>query len=221
MQIQQYIDHTLLSPTATLNDIRKLCEEADQYHFFSVCVHSSFVSFAAKHLADSDSKVCAVVGFPLGTMSSEAKAFEARKCIEDGANEVDMVIHLGMLKAQQYDYVKKDIEMVKKAVGDHVLKVILETGNLSDQEITIATQLAVQAKADFVKTSTGFGPRGASLDDIALMKAAISDDTKIKASGGIRDLRTAKAYIEAGATRIGTSSGIAIASGGNAKEGLY
>jgi deoxyribose-phosphate aldolase len=208
--LNKYIDHTLLKAFATDADIKKLCDEAIEYDFFSVCVTSCHVAFAKAQLAKSDVKVCSVVGFPLGAMSTEAKAFEAKKAVADGADEIDMVINIGWLKSENFDAVWKDIEAVKNVIGDKVLKVILETCYLNKAEIIKASELALLSGADFVKTSTGFGTGGASFEDVQLMKSVVKDQAKVKASGGIKDRVTALEYIALGAERIGTSSGIDI-----------
>ncbi|MFD0861852.1 deoxyribose-phosphate aldolase [Sungkyunkwania multivorans] len=218
MQFNSYIDHTLLKATATSAEIAKLCEEADQHSFFSVCVNGSYVGLAHSLLKDSNTKVCCVVGFPLGAMSTKVKIFEAQTAIEEGADEIDMVINIGWLKSGQHAAVFDEIRAIKEAIGTNVLKVILETGYLSEKEIGEAASLAVRAKADFVKTSTGFGPRGASFEDVRIMKEAIDGSAQIKASGGIRDAEAAKKYIEMGVTRLGTSSGIALVKGQATKE---
>ena len=210
--INEYIDHTLLKPEATLGDIKKLCQEAMEYSFYSVCVNSCYVPFAKNFLADSPVKIAAVVGFPLGAMSTEPKAFETAKAVSDGASEIDVVINVGMLKAKDYDFVLSDIRAVVDAAhGGHALvKVIIETCLLSDEEKIKACQLSKDAGADFVKTSTGFSTGGATAEDVKLMKATVGDSMKIKASGAIRDYPTAKAMIEAGADRIGASKSIEI-----------
>ena len=210
IEINKYIDHTILKATATEEDIIQLCKEAVEYDFFSVCVNSGYVSLAKKNLSGSNVKVCTVVGFPLGAMSTAAKVFEATKALEDGAEEVDMVINIGELKSKNFQKVEEEIAEIKKAIGDKVLKVIIETCYLTPEEIVEASELAVKAKADFVKTSTGFGNDGAKLENIELMKNAVDGQAKIKASGGIKNLDTALSYIEAGVERIGTSSGVSI-----------
>lgn len=210
IEISRYIDHTILKATATEEDIIELCEEAREYNFFSVCVNSGFVSLAKKQLEGTGVKVCTVVGFPLGAMSTEAKVFETQQALKDGAEEVDMVINIGELKSKNFKKVEEEIAAIKKAVGDKVLKVILETCYLTPQEIVLASELAVKAKADFVKTSTGFGNDGARMENIELMKDAVNGQAKIKASGGIKNLDTALSFIEAGVERIGTSSGVSI-----------
>lgn len=210
IEINKYIDHTILKATATEEDIIQLCKEAVEYDFFSVCVNSGYVSLAKKNLSGSNVKVCTVVGFPLGAMSTAAKVFEATKALEDGAEEVDMVINIGELKSKNFQKVEEEITEIKKAIGDKVLKVIIETCYLTPEEIVEASELAVKAKADFVKTSTGFGNDGAKLENIELMKNAVDGQAKLKASGGIKNLDTALSYIEAGVERIGTSSGVSI-----------
>jgi deoxyribose-phosphate aldolase len=210
IEINKYIDHTVLKATATEEDIIELCREAKEYNFFSVCVNSGYVSLAAKELKRSKIKVCTVVGFPLGAMSTEAKVFETRQALKDGAEEVDMVINIGELKSKNFKKVEEEIAAIKKETGDKVLKVIIETCYLTPQEIMLASEIAVKAKADFVKTSTGFGDDGARMENIELMKKAVEGQAKIKASGGIKNLDTALSFIEAGVERIGTSSGISI-----------
>ena len=210
IEINKYIDHTILKATATEDDIVELCKEAKEHNFFSVCVNSGFVKLAKEQLKGSDVKVCTVVGFPLGAMSSEAKIFETQQALKDGAEEVDMVINIGELKSRNFKKVEEEIAAIKREVGDKVLKVIIETCYLTPQEIVVASELAVKAKADFVKTSTGFGNDGARMDNIELMKKAVNGAAKIKASGGIKNLDTALSFIEAGVERIGTSSGVSI-----------
>lgn len=216
-----YIDHTLLKPEATGADIKKLCSEAREYHFYSVCVNSSYVDLAALELSGSDTKVCAVVGFPLGAMELNAKAFEADQACLHGAAEIDMVIHVGALKEGRLDYVANDIAAVVSVAADYdaKVKVILETCLLTKDEIVKACELAVQAGADFVKTSTGFSTGGATAEDVALMRATVGDRAQVKASGGIRDIEKAKEMIAAGADRLGTSASIAIVLGAKAESG--
>lgn len=210
IEINKYIDHTILKATATEDDIKQLCKEAREYNFFSVCINSGYVALAAENLKGSKVKVCTVVGFPLGAMSTEAKVFEAKKALEDGAEEVDMVINIGELKSKNFKKVEEEIGAIKQAIGDKVLKVIIETCYLTPEEIVEASELAVKGHADFVKTSTGFGNGGARLVDIELMRKSVNGKAKIKASGGIKNLDTALTYIEAGVERIGTSSGVSI-----------
>ncbi|MCA0133107.1 deoxyribose-phosphate aldolase [Winogradskyella alexanderae] len=210
MELNRFIDHTLLSASATESDILNLCEEALKYKFYSVCVNSSYVTFARQALGSSDVKVCTVVGFPLGAMSTEAKVFEAKKAIEHGASEIDMVINIGRLKSNNHVEVLKDISAVKRAIGLIPLKVILEISELSKNEIVKACEICIDAKADFVKTSTGFSKSGATLTAVKIMRKTVKDQLRIKASGGIRDAETALRYIEAGVDRIGASAGVAM-----------
>ena len=210
MNIAKYIDHTLLKPTAQRKDIEKLCKEAKEYNFASVCVNPCWVSYASDLLKGSSVKVCTVIGFPLGANTSDVKAFEAQTAIKQGASEVDMVINIGALKAGEYDIVKKDIEAVRKASQGKILKVIIETSYLSDQEKQKVCQICASLGVDFVKTSTGFSDGGATAEDVSLMAAAAGSKVKVKASGGIRTREDALKMIEAGASRLGTSSGIKI-----------
>ncbi|NBI29468.1 deoxyribose-phosphate aldolase [Chengkuizengella marina] len=213
-QLPKFIDHTLLKADATKAQITKLCEEAKTHQFFSVCVNSYWVGTCRELLNGTNVKIAAVAGFPLGANSSETKAFEAANCVENGAKEIDMVLAVGSLLEGDTDTVFKDIQAVTKAVeNEAIVKVILETGFLNDDQIKEACQLSELAGAHFVKTSTGFGPGGATVEHIRLMKAAVSDHMEVKASGGIRDLTTALQMIEAGATRLGASSGVAIMKG--------
>lgn len=205
MEISKYIDYTLLKPSSTERDIIELCNTAIENRFYSVCISSCYVSLAKQFLADSDVKVCTVVGFPLGSMSTEAKVYEAEKAIEDGADEIDMVINLGYLKSRNYVSVLKDIIDVKLAIGQTPLKVILEISELNKNEIIKACEICLDAKADFIKTSTGFSKSGATLTAVKIIKKTIRNNAKIKASGGIADFDTAIKYIDAGADRIGTS----------------
>lgn len=211
--LARYIDHTLLKPNATEKDIEQLCAEALQYHFASVCVNSAYVELCARLLAGSGVRVCAVVGFPLGAMSTDAKAFETRYAVSHGADEIDMVINVGQLQAGNYAYVYDDIRAVVKAAAGHIVKVILETGLLNEDQKIAGCVLAKAAGADFVKTSTGFGPGGATPEDIALMRRIVGDDMGVKASGGIRDCPTAQKMIESGASRIGASASVSIVKG--------
>lgn len=213
MNINKYIDHTLLKPTATFDQISKLCEEAKKYEFASVCINPCFVKFAAEQLKDSSVKVCTVIGFPLGNTSTQAKVDEAKQALKDGADEFDMVLNQSWIKSNKIEDAQADIAAVRKAIGDKLLKVILETCNLSDDEIAKASKISEEAKADYVKTSTGFGSAGATPEAVKIMKANISDQVKIKASGGIRDLETAEMYINLGVSRLGASSGVQIMQG--------
>ncbi|RLD25529.1 MAG: deoxyribose-phosphate aldolase, partial [Bacteroidetes bacterium] len=200
----------LLKPTTTPEDIVILCEEARKYNFYAVCISSSYVYLAAKELKKSKVKVAATVGFPLGTASKKAKVAEAKECVKQGADEIDMVINIGFLKNELYKSVREEISEVKKAIGRRILKVIIETCYLTDSEKRMACSIVIKAGADFVKTSTGFGPKGATLEDVALIKEFVGNKIKIKASVGIKDTETTLKYIEIGAHRIGTSSGVSI-----------
>ena len=214
MDINSKIDHTLLKPEATSDMIENLCREALEFGFAAVCVNPYYVTRAKNLLKGSNIKVATVVGFPLGANTKEVKAFEARKAVEDGADEIDMVINIGALKNRDYEYVMEDIKAVVDAVeGKAIVKVIIETCLLTKEEKIKACKLSKEAGADFVKTSTGFSTGGATIEDIILMKETIGDSMQIKASGGIRDFETAKAMIEAGASRIGASSSVKIVKG--------
>lgn len=211
MNIAAMIDHTILKPEVGKKQVEKICLEAKKYGFASVCVNSSYVSFCAELLKDTAVKVCTVIGFPLGAMSTAAKAAEAHQAILDGAEELDMVIHIGMLKDGNDDYVERDIRsVVEEANGHAAVKVIIETCLLTEEEKIRACLLAKKAGADFVKTSTGFSTGGAVAEDISLMKKTVGNEMKVKASGGIRTWEKAEEMIQAGAQRIGTSSGIQI-----------
>lgn len=210
MYLNRLIDHTILKSDATKEDIKVLCEEAKEYQFASVCVNPYWVSYAKSLLEDSDVAVCTVIGFPLGATPLEVKAFETLTAIHDGADEIDMVINIGALKSNDTQTVLNEIKAVRNAAEDKVLKVIIETCLLTDDEKKLACNLALEAKADFVKTSTGFSTHGATIEDVALMKSVVLDNAKVKASGGIRDKETAIAMVEAGASRLGTSSGVKI-----------
>ncbi|MBR2036684.1 MAG: deoxyribose-phosphate aldolase [Lachnospiraceae bacterium] len=206
-------DHTILKADATEAAVAKICAEAKEYNFMSVCVNTYYTAFVAEQLKDSDVKVCTVVGFPLGQMSTKAKALETKCAVEDGADEIDMVLNVAALKDGKYDVVLEDIKAVKAACGVALLKVILETCLLTKEEIVKACELSVEAGADFVKTSTGFSTGGATAEDIALMRKTVGPDIGVKASGGVRDSKGAIAMVEAGANRIGASATIAILSG--------
>lgn len=211
MELNNYIEHTLLKQDATKEELLKLFDEAEKYKFKGVCVNGVNVKFAKEYLKSTDVKVVTVVGFPLGSCISEVKAFEAQKAIEDGADEVDMVINVQSIKDKNYNYTQKDIETVKKACGTTPLKVIIETDLLTKDEIKKACELIINAKADFAKTSTGFVKNGvgAKVEDIELMHEALKgSNVRIKASGGIKDREKALALINAGADRLGTSSGV-------------
>lgn len=208
MKRSKYIDHTLLKPEATQDQIEKLCQEAKQYDFASVCVNPYWVPFCKEELKDSDVKVCTVIGFPLGATSSASKAFETAHAIEQGADEVDMVMNIGELLAGHDQAVQKDIEAVAQAAQGKIVKVILETCLLNDAQIERACSLCVKAKADFVKTSTGFNSAGANTHVVEVMKQAVKGQAKVKAAGGVRNQADMDAMIAAGADRIGTSHGI-------------
>lgn len=211
MQIAKFIDHTVLKADIKQEDVIKLCEEAKEYRFAAVCLNPVWVELAAKQLHDSDVKVATVIGFPLGASTPETKAFETNDVIAKGATEVDMVINIGALKDKNNDIVERDIRaVVEAAKGKALTKVIIETSLLTKEEKIKACELSVKAGADFVKTSTGFSSGGATVEDVALMRNTVGPDIGVKASGGIRDYETARAMIEAGATRIGVSAGIAI-----------
>lgn len=208
--IASMIDHTLLKPEATPAQVERLCAEAAEYHFASVCVNPVYIPLAARLLKGTGVKVCCVVGFPLGAIAPEQKAAEAASCAAMGAEELDMVIHVGAAKAGDWALVQRDIEGVVKAAAGHTVKVIIETCLLTDEEKVKACEAAKAAGAHFVKTSTGFSTGGATTHDIALMRKTVGPEMGVKASGGIRDYETAMAMIEVGANRIGASAGIAI-----------
>lgn len=203
-------DHTILKADAGKEAVKKICEEAKEYNFMSVCVNSYYTSYVAEQLKGTDVKVCTVIGFPLGQMSTRAKVAETAIAVEDGAEEIDMVINVGALKDGLYDVVLSDICEVKKACGGALLKVIIETCLLTDEEKIKACELSKEAGADFVKTSTGFSTGGAKAEDVALMRKTVGSELGVKASGGIRDRETAEAMVAAGASRLGTSATIAI-----------
>ena len=213
MNIASYIDHTVLAADAVKSKVEQICLEAKEHHFASVCINSCWVPMAAEILKGTGVNVCTVVGFPLGAMSTKAKAYEAKVAVEEGAAEVDMVINIGALKSGMYKEVEDDIRACKEACGDKVLKVIIETCLLTESEKIMACELSEKAGADFVKTSTGFSKAGATEEDVALMRRSVSDQVKVKAAGGIRNYETAKAMIDAGADRLGCSAGIAIVKG--------
>ncbi len=211
MDYNRLIDHTLLAPDATKAQILKLCEEAKEYDFASVCVNPGWVKLCAKELHEvSRVKVCTVVGFPLGATSTESKVFETKQALADGADEIDMVINIGLLKDKEDAYVRDEIHALKEACGDHILKVIIETCLLTDEEKVRVCLLSKEAGADFVKTSTGFSKWGAKVEDVALMRKTVGPEMGVKASGGVRNKDDAKAMVEAGATRLGTSHGIEV-----------
>ncbi|KXB57989.1 deoxyribose-phosphate aldolase [Gemelliphila asaccharolytica] len=210
MKLNKFIDHTLLKANATSDQIDNLCKEAIENDFYSVCVNGSYVKRCLENLKNTNIKIAVVVGFPLGSVTTNTKVFEAKEAINLGADEIDMVINVSKLKDKDYGYVENEIREVKEAIGDKILKVIIETCYLSDEEKVIACKLSIKANADFVKTSTGFGTNGATYDDVKLIKNTVMNKIKIKASGGIKDKATAKKYIELGVERLGTSSGVDI-----------
>lgn len=210
MLATKLFDHTILKADATKEDVKKVCEEAMAYSFCSVCVNSYYVPYVVELLHGSDVKICTVVGFPLGAMSTRAKALEAKIAVMDGADEVDMVINIGALKDKDYDVVLEDIKAVKEACGNALLKVIIETCLLTDEEKIKACELSKEANADFVKTSTGFSTAGAKVEDVKLMRETVGKGMGVKASGGIHDKEFANALVEAGASRLGTSATIKI-----------
>lgn len=210
MRLNKTIDHTILNPDVTKDEVIKVIDEAKAYDFASVCLEPCWVTLAAERLADSEVKVCTVIGFPLGANTKTVKAFEAKEAVENGADEVDMVLNIGALKSGEYDLVLEDMKAVREAAKDAVVKVILETCLLTDEEKKKACALAKEAGMDFVKTSTGFSTAGATTEDVKLMREAVGDAMGVKASGGIRDRETAEAMIAAGASRIGASKSIAI-----------
>lgn len=219
MKLSKYIDHTLLKPAVTQDEIFELCQEAMKHNFFSVCINPAWVQTAADILEDSDVKVCTVIGFPLGASTSEVKAFETMNAIQNGADEVDMVINIGALKSGNHDLVYNDVKAVCDAAGtDALVKVIIESSLLDGDEIVSACKLAKKAGADFVKTSTGFNGEGARVEDVALMRMTVGEEMGVKASGGVRSAEDALKMIEGGATRIGASSGIEIVSGGSSES---
>lgn len=221
--LARMIDHTLLKPEATVQQIEQLCAEAKKYHFASVCINPSYVSLCASLLKDTDIKVCTVIGFPLGATSTETKAFETEQAIKSGATEVDMVINVGRLKSTEYHYVEHDIFAVVSTAKRYgvLTKVIIETGLLTDEEKVIACMLAKRAGADFVKTSTGFSKGGATAGDIALMRYVVGSAMGVKASGGVRTREDALKMVASGADRIGASASVAIASGTTTSGGGY
>ena len=219
-ELASYIDHTLLKPDATRAQLEQLCAEAAEHQFSTVCVNGSRVELAYSLLEDSDVQVCTVVGFPLGAMDADAKRYETEVAVDLGASEIDMVMNVGRFKDGEYDYIVREIRDVVEAADDRVVKVILETCLLTNDEIAQACKLVAQAQAHFVKTSTGFGSAGATLEHVRLMRETVGQFAGVKAAGGVRNANDAQAMIEAGATRIGTSNGVAIVSGESA-NGSY
>ena len=221
LDLARYIDHTLLSADATAENIDRLCAEAERHHFASVCINPTWVRRAAENLRGSGVPVCTVIGFPLGATTTEVKAMEARKALRDGAKEIDMVLNVGALKSGDYDLVYNDIAKVVDAAHETraICKVILETALLTDEEKVMAAAMAKRAKADFVKTSTGFGPGGATVYDVALIRETVGPEMGVKASGGVRTAHEAEDMIAAGATRIGASAGVQIVTGSDGGDG--
>lgn len=219
MTLSQYIDHTLLKPEATEAQITQLCQEAKEYNFYSVCVNSMHVPLCKKLLTGSTVKVCSVVGFPLGAMASNAKAYETQLAVEQGADEIDMVLSIGALKDGKLQYVEDDIRSVVQAASGRTVKVILETCLLNNEEKMAACKAAMDAQAHFVKTSTGFSTGGATLEDVKLMKSIVGSLLEVKASGGVKNTQQANDMIAAGASRLGTSSGVTIVNGGQVLGG--
>ena len=221
-ELAAYIDHTLLKPDSTASMVQQLCAEARHKHFCCVCVLPGFVSLAKELLSGSTVKVCTVIGFPLGANETEVKAYEARMAVANGADEIDMVINIGAAKSGKFNDVKTDIQSVKESAQGRLLKVILETCLLTDQEKIQVCKVSVEAGADFVKTSTGFSSSGATVEDVRLMRQTVAAEIGVKASGGIRDYQTACDMVEAGANRLGTSSGLIIVGAeNNSAEGGY
>lgn len=210
MEINKYFDHTILKPDARKEDVIKICKEAINYKFKSVCVNSSFAKLVKKELEGSGVDLTIVVGFPLGAMSTEAKEFETKYAVDNGADEIDMVINISALKDENYAYLEEEIRRLKEICGSKILKVIIETCLLTDDEKVKACQIAKKAGADFVKTSTGFSTGGAKVEDVRLMRKTVGDEMGVKASGGIRTLEDVKKFIEAGASRIGASASVQI-----------
>lgn len=213
MDYAKYIDHTILKMDATKDEVKQICKEAKENNFFSVCVNSSYVPLVADELKGTQVKVCSVIGFPLGASLTSVKAYEASAAIEAGAQEIDMVINIGFLKSGDFEYIKEDIRAVKLACKEVLLKVILETCLLSDEEIVKVCEICKEVGADFVKTSTGFSKSGATTHAVALMRKVVGEFIGVKASGGVRSAQDAKDMIEAGANRLGSSNGVSIVSG--------
>jgi deoxyribose-phosphate aldolase len=218
-RISRYIDHTALKPELTKLEIENLCLEAKEYQFAAVCVNPSWVSLSSSLLKGTSVAIATVIGFPLGSTTTKTKVYEAREAVTNGANEIDMVIHIGKLKDRNIEYIENDIREVVDAVRDEaIVKVIIETALLTNEEKIVACEAATRAGAHFVKTSTGFSSGGALVEDVTLMRATVGPSIGVKASGGVRDYETARKMIEAGASRIGTSSGVSIVNGGKGSE---
>lgn len=219
MELNKYIDHTNLKQDMSEQDLIKLVDEAKEYDFFSICINPWWVKQASELLAGSNTKVCSVIGFPLGANTTNIKVLEAKEAIENGASEIDMVINVSKLKDKDYEYVYNEIKQVKEVIGDNVLKVIIEACLLTNDEKTIACQIIMKAGANFVKTSTGMSTGGATVEDVKLFKEVVGDTTLIKAAGGVRTYEDAISMIEAGANRIGTSGGVKIVNGETHTDG--
>lgn len=219
MELNKYIDHTNLKQDMSEQDLIKLVNEAKEYDFFSICINPCWVKQASELLAGSNTNVCSVIGFPLGANTTNIKVLEAKEAIENGASEIDMVINVSKLKDKDYEYVYNEIKKIKEAIGDNVLKVIIEACLLTDEEKTIACQIIMKAGANFVKTSTGMSTGGATVEDVKLFKEVVGDTTLIKAAGGVRTYEDAISMIEAGANRIGTSGGVKIVNGETHTDG--
>lgn len=219
MELNKYIDHTNLKQDMSEQDLIKLVNEAKEYDFFSICINPCWVKQASELLAGSNTKVCSVIGFPLGANTTNIKVLEAKEAIENGASEIDMVINVSKLKDKDYKYVYNEIKKIKEAICDNVLKVIIEACLLTDEEKTISCQIIMKAGADFVKTSTGMSTGGATVEDVKLFKEVVGDNTLIKAAGGVRTYEDAISMIEAGANRIGTSGGVKIVNGETHTDG--
>lgn len=219
MELNKYIDHTNLKQDMSEQDLIKLVNEAKEYDFFSICINPCWVKQASELLAGANTKVCSVIGFPLGANTTNIKVLEAKEAIENGASEIDMVINVSKLKDKDYEYVYNEIKKIKEAIGNNVLKVIIEACLLTDEEKTIACQIIMKAGADFVKTSTGMSTGGATVEDVKLFKEVVGDSTLIKAAGGVRTYEDAISMIEAGANRIGTSGGVKIVNGETHTDG--
>ncbi len=217
MNLNKYIDHTLLKPEATKEQIKKLCEEAKEYDFKSVCVNTKQVAYAKELIIGSYVLVCTVIGFPLGANTTSVKAFETEDEIKNGADEIDMVVNIGAIKDQNFDLVKEDIKAVVKSSKDKLVKVIIETCLLTDEEKRKLCEIVIEAGADFIKTSTGFSTSGATKEDISLFKEEVGNKIGIKASGGVRNIEDANIMIDCGATRLGTSGGVQIINGKNSE----
>lgn len=213
MEINKYIDHTNLKTTATLKDIERLCDEAIKYHFQSVCVHPYYVSLAASLLKDTNIEVCTVIGFPLGMNTTSTKSYEAIEAVNNGATEIDMVINMGAVKNKDFEYIKDEIEEVRDSIDGKVLKVIIETCYLTDEEIIKLTEICNDTFVNFIKTSTGFGTEGATLESVSLIAKHKNEILEIKAAGGIKTMKDLEQFVTLGATRIGTSNGVKIMNG--------